>query len=599
MKMRCVDPVSVYAGGTTGNFYDNGHYVGHDEPSVKFESTAPGSANNITWFQQLSKDPAANLTRTTTPLGTTVSDYAVLSPAPWFGLPLCDPNSFPNGACAANTPSDTNTTAATGSAFMELQFYPPGYGPFPDNVSIDATRWAVALNIDSLECAGNTITGCGMPNPNCVEPVNFALLTHDGVPTGPPSPQSANGATFASNADTLLMNPGDTLRVIMKDIPDAGSPSTGGFKAEVDDLTTGVSGFVIASAANGFMNTNNVSCAGTAFSFHAEYSTASQGNETAWAALEGGVLMQDEIGHSEPCNSLSGADAVSVTAQNFSDAAVMAVCTGPFEAQNGAPAQGEGPCGTGQPTSSNCPGATTEGTTYTTCPTGGGNCEQSDGYCIPAGSRPVTLNGNPTTWTQPINNCQDNQTQNGDLDYDGSAYNADWPDGSANHPTSFRYLGPFDAAGNQYPSVQWETDAAGSEQNCTSSSSNTPCKVPPDGAGFYPFWSMTNLQGLDGITTSSTPCVWNFGNDIAGITTSDFAKDTQYGSSGTHFFGTDISAVTPNPTTNSNCPNLTLSNVTVQNTSTPEVPWAPLLVLGGVAVAGTAGYRRQRRAREA
>ena len=62
MKMRCTDPVTVY-GGHSYKFYDNGHYIGHDEPSVKFISNAPGSGNTMTYFQQLSTDPAANLTQ--------------------------------------------------------------------------------------------------------------------------------------------------------------------------------------------------------------------------------------------------------------------------------------------------------------------------------------------------------------------------------------------------------------------------------------------------------------------------------------------------------------------------------------------------------
>ena len=65
-----------------------------------------------------------------------------------------------------------------------------------------------------------------------------------------------------------------------------------------------------ASAGNGFMNTNYKTCAGTPFTFHAEYNTAAQQNQVPWAALEGGVLMQQEIGHSEVCASLANKDPV-------------------------------------------------------------------------------------------------------------------------------------------------------------------------------------------------------------------------------------------------------------------------------------------------
>ena len=51
------------------------------------------------------------------------------------------------------------------------------------------------------------------------------------------------------------------------------------------------------------MNTNYKTCAGTPFNFHPEYNTARQQNQVPWAALEGGVLMEQEIGHFEPCSS--------------------------------------------------------------------------------------------------------------------------------------------------------------------------------------------------------------------------------------------------------------------------------------------------------
>ena len=52
----CTDP-SGYWDGSAWRFSDNGSYVGHDEPSVKFISSAPGSGNNMTYITQLSTDP--------------------------------------------------------------------------------------------------------------------------------------------------------------------------------------------------------------------------------------------------------------------------------------------------------------------------------------------------------------------------------------------------------------------------------------------------------------------------------------------------------------------------------------------------------------
>ena len=41
-----------------GRFYDNGHYIGHDEPDTTFLSNAPGSGNNVNWNVTLGRDPS-------------------------------------------------------------------------------------------------------------------------------------------------------------------------------------------------------------------------------------------------------------------------------------------------------------------------------------------------------------------------------------------------------------------------------------------------------------------------------------------------------------------------------------------------------------
>src|SRR5947209_7560316 len=40
-NMVCADPRALYDG-KPPRFYDNGHYIGHDEPSIRFLSTVPG-----------------------------------------------------------------------------------------------------------------------------------------------------------------------------------------------------------------------------------------------------------------------------------------------------------------------------------------------------------------------------------------------------------------------------------------------------------------------------------------------------------------------------------------------------------------------------
>ena len=83
-RLTCAD----FRDSDGGRGYDNGHYIGHDEPGIGFISTVPHSGNNLQWDFTLSTDrplPAAQSFE--------------LFPAVWFAMALCDPNSFPNGAC--------------------------------------------------------------------------------------------------------------------------------------------------------------------------------------------------------------------------------------------------------------------------------------------------------------------------------------------------------------------------------------------------------------------------------------------------------------------------------------------------------------------
>jgi hypothetical protein len=520
----CTDPLG-YWDGKSWRFEDNKTYVGHDEPSVKFISSAAGSGNNMSYVMRLSTDPKGK--PTTSPTGKTTSDYAELSPAPWFGLPICDAKSYPQNPCAPD--SDTNSGLisdpnAAGSAFLELQFYPPGYQPFNDAISCDSTHWCAAMTIDSLECNFNFAT-C---NNNCIEPVNFAYLQLNGVPAGPPSPQLTDVSTFTPNGETLEMNPGDTVTASLRD-------TSQGLLTSVTDLSTRQTGYMVASGKNGFMNTNLADCTGTPFNFHPEYNTASQQNQVPWAALEGGVLMQQEIGHFEPCSSVTNSFPITQTAngQTFSDPTTQQTCVGGFE---GAGKTGEGPCDL---TTGVCQNATTQGGA---CPSdnfaSGALCEFSDATCVPAGPRPVDVNGTPVKLSWPVAGCQDNFFQNGDLDFDGSSYIRDWPDGSSSHPTTFAYQGPF-SHGRAYPQIQFETDAAGSEATCDIAT-GAGCTAPPAGAAFYPFWSLGRSGSLG--------CAWNFGDVIAHRTITSFGGDAQYGTPDVaRYGGTLTSAVLSNP----------------------------------------------------
>jgi hypothetical protein len=473
-----------------GKFYDNGVYIGHDEPDTTFLSSAPGSGNSVNWSVALGRDPAA-LPTDARP-GHDVSHWFQLSPAPWFSMALCDPNSYPQTPCTPESdsnaptcfgPNCTTAQSGGGSTFMEMQLYPPGNPPFVDSESCDDTHWCAALTIDSLECTAQFAT-C---NTSCEEPVNFGFIQQNGVPTGPPAPQNADVATFTPNNQTLLMNPGDDISVHMSDAPAPGGGKA--FKVVIHDLTRHTSGFMQASAANGFQNTSMADCSGTPFNFQPEYSTASRGNIVPWAALQTNISTEFETGHWESCTSLSNP-----LSPNPFDPADMGGtyngCSGPYENAGG-------------------PDSTSP--------------EAGDALCYYAGNTHPGYAG-PGTSTPPdlATGCQDNVFQNGDLDFDGSPYWTEWPTGNQpnRYPSTFVEQFPT-SHGSQYPQYFFQTDIALSEATCTSTTLSG-CTVPPQGpGGFYPYWTESHAFG---------DCALEFGN-VSGNTPflTDFGKDAQYG----------------------------------------------------------------------
>jgi hypothetical protein len=536
MRELCTDPISIH-NGKASRLIDNGWYVGHDEPSVKFISSANGSGNTMTYTMQLPVDPSAAPTASGS-----VTDYGELSVAPWFGLAMCDPKSYPQNPCTPDSDKNSGLISnpnAAGSAFMELQFYPPGFAPFIDSESCSATQWCSAINIDSLACTFNFAT-C---NTACEEPVNFAFLQTNGVPSGPAAPQDPSVSTFVPNGNTLMMNPGDSLKVSISD------PS-GGLLTQVWDLTTGQTGYMQASASNGFANTNMADCSGNPFTWHAEYNTAKQPNQVPWAALEGGVLMEQEIGHGESCDSLSnrlGFRSRYTDGSSYVDPQVFQTCDGGME---GANATGEGCTFSSNGISCN---ATTQGggACPTTDPTSGALCEFSDANCFPEGSRPVMIDGSPSEETSPLNFCFDNAFQNGDLDFDGNGYQeGSWPNGQSNTPTPIVYTSPM-SGNTPYSKVQFETDVGGSSSMCDTVT-GTDCAVPPIGANFYPYWTLSGSKSNGG--GGGGGCMWSLGTTIPGFTTNSFGGDAEYGAPNVaRYGGTIISPVTTNPAMQGHC----------------------------------------------
>ncbi len=488
-SIQCADP----RGSWDGRFYENGHYIGHDEPSIRFVSSQPGSGDNVTFAERLPVEPLA--LPTVRDPGHDVTHTFELSIAPWFSIDVCDPDSTPLLPCSPQ--SDANAPhggyPGAGAAFVELQFYPPGFAPFSDNISCDDTHWCSALTIDSLECAGSGFNP-GPCNANCTEPVNFAFIQADGVPTGPPSPQLSDLATLTPNSRTLLMNPGDVISVRMFDAKVAGGHA---LEAEETDYTTHQSGFMIASAANGFMNTNPGTCRGTRFNFQPEFSSAASQNVLPWGF--GPYMINDEfeIGHFEPCTSVSGKQ--TETVGSFTDT-YYKNCSGPYETDSDK----------------------------------GSSLEPDDSPCFKFGD---THGGMAAP--NLVTGCDVFTDAIGDLDYDGTPYYPDWPDSvfPGQFPSTFLQLQPVTQGGRGYPKIQFVTDNSATQliTSCNPTTGSG-CVLPPPGPGhFYPYWTQARVSGQ---------CVWEFGNMRNGNT---FGGDAQYGSVGPGTLGAFASAVLPNP----------------------------------------------------
>ena len=318
---KCNEPAGILCAEQRNNPGGSEYYVGHDEPSLLFYSNDPGSGYNQVYRLRLPKDPPLLPKQD----GSGGTWNFQLRPAFWFGMAMCDdqgdpnpggsPNAGPNIPCTPD--SDDNIYDSPnphnphyvgrhpGTAFMEMQFYPPGwlFSLFGEGT---ATQWTAALNIDSFQDNANTGQN---NNPACSaitndEYVNFAFIQTDGVPFPPGSP-SPLGPLVQTNDKTLLMNPGDELIVTIAD-------TEHGLKITVQDLTTGQSGFMTASGANGFASVkwdpNGTNCDfathNLAHDFHSAYASSSEHTRVPGAAHTYNIAFSDEIGHFEYCKSV-------------------------------------------------------------------------------------------------------------------------------------------------------------------------------------------------------------------------------------------------------------------------------------------------------
>jgi hypothetical protein len=446
------------------------YYVGHDEPSVLYYSNSPGAGNRNQWQLTLPREPSSTVVPGRS------WDFQ-LTPAFWFGMAMCDTQSYPEQVSACKPDSDSNITPLAqhpGTAFMELQFYPPGWVKQFASQSCSARNWCAAMTIDSL--SEDPVNGLNL-NRSCqssilggIEYVNFAFLTHSGKPVAPPNPLQFNPATGGNptNPNVLFMRPGDNITVTMHD-------TAHGLRTILHDATTGQSGSMTASAANGFgqikFAPRGSSCTELPYDFHPMYSTSSPQTRVPWAAHSYNVAFDEEIGHFDYCTRVTAA---------------TATCNGGLE---GAP-------GDQEPT------------------------DADDTACFPASASLLVQ----------VNGCNGTNAPG----FDGTSYLKDWPDGNTKlHPTPELFSSPLTGSGfsANYTSAAFESDAPRIEAPdiggvCNRTTGAGCTIVPPtdDGvpATFYPFFSVTGNSQPGG-------CRWFIGNDVPGLTANDFGQVSQYG----------------------------------------------------------------------
>ena len=301
----------------------HGEYTGHDEPTAQFVSKRSGSGGaDLSYDITLPKN--AKVTPKQDGTGGTY-DFQRRATF-WFSITMCDTESAPNFTKTCNPNDDANARfrsadprspnylgRSPGNAFMELQFYTPGWIPQFDGFGCSAKKWCANLTIDSLSDDQNT----GVPqNADCLnnhflvgeEPINWAYITKDGKSQAPANPLAlSDDPTFAGlNPDLdkdLLMNPGDRLRMHMHDTP-------AGYRIDITDRTTGEHGSMTASIANGFghilYEPDASECHVAPYAFHPMYDTA-VARGTTWGAHTTNVGVSDEIGHFEYCDAINAA----------------------------------------------------------------------------------------------------------------------------------------------------------------------------------------------------------------------------------------------------------------------------------------------------
>jgi hypothetical protein len=448
-------------------------YIGHDEPMIQWFSNRHGSGNDVTYKIRLPKDPPVTPQQD----GSGGNDNFQERITFWFNMHLCDNEGTPNpdGAALSGHPtrpctpdSDSNLFASEdpaspkyfglgpGQGYMEMQFYPPGWAPWPNGISCTANKWCAALNIDTFQ--NNENTG-DLNNDACLntvgpEPVNFAFITKNGVAADPGSP--LHPEHFVPNlARDFLMRPGDVIRLHMFDNGTA-------FEVDLNDLTSGKSGSMTASAANGFesikFDPSGTTCQGIPTNYRPMYDTSNPAGRNFSAAHTGNIGFSDEIGHFEYCAAVRDDP--------------LSSCSKPLGDDTNDPDDA------------------------------GPDPQGDDVFCLPASaSLKIKIGGCVNT----------------DGDFDSVSYNFTWP-GSISDPIADRRLNaqPLRVTspltnGHNFGQMAFESNISRSEsddtafrvsefcqRHITNPSDPNPgegCVNPPPHANFYPFYSTTFKRG--------------------------------------------------------------------------------------------------------
>jgi hypothetical protein len=441
-----------------------GNYVGHDEPAILFYSTRNGSGNSNTWLLRLPHESPVPPRQD----GTGGTWNFQRSIAFWFGMALCETESYPNPGvpCAANSDAnikDSPDRAApdwagnhVGSGFLELQFYPPGWVPLGAGTSCDPTKWCAAMAVFGLSDSLTQKNNLDCLSRAGEEWADYAFITKSGVPQAPPSPLRATAATFAPDpSKALFMNAGDEIEISMHDSP-------AGLVNSIRDLTTGQSGSMTASAANGFAHPlfqpAASTCTEAPYAFHPMYATSTEHTRVPWTVHTYNVSFSDEIGHFEYCDKAN----------------VQGTCVSP----------------------------------------GGGEKKDSDasGCFNPAASLLIQVGG----CVAP------------DLDFDGTSYQRDWSGTLTDpvqdrrlHAESFLFTSPL-AGGRNYDRMAFEADLPAIQPLDLCDLQGNGCTNPPPGADFYPLYSTRTGQGA---------CAWQEGGPYIPGTSNTFggSSTTEYG----------------------------------------------------------------------